>query len=464
MSENIYKEAFKYAMSELHNEYVSKDKESEFIFNFNVNYVEDKIDEITVSVASAFMKAQVTSKGSLSVIENKLKEVTGIPNLKINCIVKEDQNNSDEEEKIESVKVEKEETKTENKSSLKKHPLLQEEFTFDTFIPGDNSIFPYNAALAVAKNPGKKYNPILLYGGSGLGKTHLMQAIGNYIYNNGGEKLKICYVSAETFGNEFTASLTSKKTNEFKNKYRNLDVLLLDDIHFLTNKEGMQMELFYTFEALSQKNAQMVFTCDRPIKEIKNMADRLVSRLSNGLCIDLQPPDYETRIAILQKKMELMGKTLQPEIVEYIAKSVETNVRELEASLYKVFGYADLVGQNPNLDTVKNLLKDILTQNNTDNISLELIQKVIAEEYQISVSDLKSKKRDQKYVIPRQIAIYITRELTEITYTEIGNEFGGKDHSTIMTAYKKIADQIKLDSSLDSKIQILMREIKQYKK
>lgn len=464
MSENIYKEAFKYAMSELHNEYVSKDKESEFIFNFNVNYVEDKIDEITVSVASAFMKAQVTSKGSLSVIENKLKEVTGIPNLKINCIVKEEQN-SINEEKTETVKVEnKIESKDENKPSLKKHPLLQEEFTFDTFIPGDNSIFPYNAALAVAKNPGKKYNPILLYGGSGLGKTHLMQAIGNYIYNNGGEKLKICYVSAETFGNEFTASLTSKKTNEFKNKYRNLDVLLLDDIHFLTNKEGMQMELFYTFEALSQKNAQMVFTCDRPIKEIKNMADRLVSRLSNGLCIDLQPPDYETRIAILQKKMELMGKTLQPEIIEYIAKSVETNVRELEASLYKVFGYADLVGQNPNLDTVKNLLKDILTQNNTENISLELIQKVIAEEYQISVSDLKSKKRDQKYVIPRQIAIYITRELTEITYTEIGNEFGGKDHSTIMTAYKKIADQIKLDSSLDSKIQILMREIKQYKK
>lgn len=339
-----------------------------------------------------------------------------------------------------------------------------EEYTFETFIPGDNSNFAYNASLAVAKNPGRQYNPILIYGGSGLGKTHLMNAIGNYIFNNGGEKLKICYISAENFTNEFILSTKEGTTKEFKNKYRNLDVLLLDDIHFLQNKDATQEELFYTFNALHEKHAQMVFTCDRPIKEIKNMADRLVSRLSNGLCIDLQPPDYETRIAILQKKMELMGKTLQPEIVEYIAKSVETNVRELEASLYKVFGYADLVGQNPNLDTVKNLLKDILTQNNTDNISLELIQKVIAEEYQISVSDLKSKKRDQKYVIPRQIAIYITRELTEITYTEIGNEFGGKDHSTIMTAYKKIADQIKLDSSLDSKIQILMREIKQYKK
>ena len=474
MSEKIYEEAFKYAMDSLHKEYIAKDKESEFVFNFNVNYVEDKIDEITVSVASTFMKAQVTSKGSLSVIEAKLKEITGQQNLKLKCIVKAEASSStsdttdtteiqskDKIIKEENKNAEKDDTK---KTSPKKHPLLQEEFTFDTFIPGDNSNFAYNAALAVSKNPGKQYNPILLYGGSGLGKTHLMQAIGNYIYKNSGEKLKICYVSAENFGNDFTASLISKKPNDFKNKYRNLDVLLLDDIHFLQNKDGMQMELFYTFEALSQKNAQMVFTCDRPIKEIKNMADRLVSRLSNGLCIDLQPPNYETRVAILQKKMELMGKTLQPEIVEYIAKSVETNVRELEAALNKVFGYADLVGQSPNLDTVKNLLRDILISNNNENISLEIIQRVIAEEYQISISDLKSKKRDQKYVIPRQIAIYITRELTEMSYTEIGVEYGGKDHSTIMTAYKKIADKIKTDSSMESKIELFIREIKDYKK
>lgn len=484
MSEKIYEEAFKYAMDELHKQYIAEDKESDFIFNFNVNYVEDSINEVTVSVASPFMKNQVTSKGSLIIIENKLKEVTGLQNLKINCIVKAENLSEVKSESKEEIKINKinetseksneidnikfniktEEKKVEVSTTKKKHPLLQEDYTFDTFIPGDNSNFAYNASLAVAKNPGKQYNPILLYGGSGLGKTHLMQAIGNYIYNNGGEKLKICYVSAESFTNEFILSTKEGKTNAFKNKYRNLDILLIDDIHFLQNKDATQEELFHTFNALHGNHAQMVFTCDRPIREIKNMAERLIGRLSNGLCIDLQPPNYETRVAILQKKIELMGKHLDAEVIDYIAKNVETNVRELEAALNKVFGYADLVGKNPNIDIAKNILKDVLNSNSMENISLDVIQKVIANEYNISTADLKSKKRDKKFVVPRQIAIYIARELTEISYTELGNEFGGKDHSTIMTAYKKIAEQIKIDSSLESKIQIFIREIKDFKK
>lgn len=474
MSEKVYEEAFKYAMEELHNQYIAEDKESDFVFNFNVNYVEDTADTITVSVASPFMKNQVTNKGSLIVIENKIKEVTGLQNLKVVCIVKNEAaaNSSTVKAVPKSEYKEKKSEDKENKieepvkqiTKKKKHPLLQEEYTFDTFIPGDNSNFAYNASIAVSKNPGRQYNPILLYGGSGLGKTHLMQAIGNYIYQNNDDKLKICYVSAESFTNEFLNSLKTKKTNEFKNKYRNLDVLLLDDIHFLQNKEQTQEELFYTFNALNERHSQMVFTCDRPIKEIKNMANRLVSRLSNGLCIDLQPPNYETRVAILQKKMELLGKTLNSDIVDYIAKSVETNVRELEAALNKVFGYADLVGKNPNLDTVKNLLKDILNSTASENVSMDTIQKVIADDYQIFISDLKSKKREKKYVIPRQIAIYISREITELSYTEIGEEFGGKDHSTIMTAYKKVSDQIKIDPLLESKIQLYIREIKEYKK
>ena len=474
MSEKVYEEAFKYAMEELHNQYIAEDKESDFVFNFNVNYVEDTADTITVSVASPFMKNQVTNKGSLIVIENKIKEVTGLQNLKVVCIVKNEAAansstvkavpKSEYKENKSEYKENKVEEPVKQITKKKKHPLLQEEYTFDTFIPGDNSNFAYNASIAVSKNPGRQYNPILLYGGSGLGKTHLMQAIGNYIYQNNDDKLKICYVSAESFTNEFLDSLKTKKTNEFKNKYRNLDVLLLDDIHFLQNKEQTQEELFYTSNALNERHSQMVFTCDRPIKEIKNMANRLVSRLSNGLCIDLQPPNYETRVAILQKKMELLGKTLNSDIVDYIAKSVETNVRELEAALNKVFGYADLVGKNPNLDTVKNLLKDILNSTASENVSMDTIQKVIADDYQISISDLKSKKREKKYVIPRQIAIYISREITELSYTEIGEEFGGKDHSTIMTAYKKVADQIKIDPLLESKIQLYIREIKEYKK
>lgn len=468
MSEKIYEEAFKYAMEELHKEYIEKNKENEFIFNFNVNYVEDNIDKVIVSVASPFMKNQVTTKGSINVIENKLREITGLNNLKVECIIKaeniseKESKKTDEEKEI--IEAKKEINEIPKIQKKKKHPLLNENYNFDTFIPGENSDYAYKAALAAAKNPGKNYSPILFYGGSGLGKTHLMQAIGNYIYQNNDEKLKICYLSAEDFTNDFTNSLSNKKANEFKNKYRNLDVLLLDDIHFLQNKNGIQEELFYTFNALNEKNSQMVFTCDRPIKEIKNMADRLVSRLSNGLCIDLTPPNYETRCAILHKKVELMGKTLDQEIINFIAKNVETNVRDLESALKKVFGLEDLMGQKITLDNVKTQLKDLLSSNISENISLDIIQKVIADNYNISVSDLKSKKRDKKYVIPRQIAIYITRQLTELSFSEIGSEFGGKDHSTIMHANEKIEELIKLDSSFESKIQLFMREIKEYKK
>lgn len=463
-------------MKVLHDLYKSQNKEDEFKLWFNMNYVEDTIDTITVSVASSFLQQTMQKKGNFDIVLKKLKEITGQEDIRLNCIVvKEELSESKKSESLNDEKPSKKSVEPETSSSnsnaaenkkanLKKHQLLQEEYTFDTFIPGDNSNFAYNASIAVAKNPGKQYNPILLYGGSGLGKTHLMQAIGNYIYNNGGEKLKICYVSAETFTNEFTVSIKEGKTNAFKNKYRNLDVLLLDDIHFLQNKEQTQEELFYTFNALHEKKAQMVFTCDRPIKEIKNMAARLVSRLANGLCIDLQPPSYETRVAILQKKIDLMDKTLSQDIVEYIAKNIETNVRDLEAALNKVFGYADLVEKKPDLEITKHLLKDVMDSGSTESISIDVIQKVIADNYQISVADLKGKKRDKKFVIPRQIAIYVARELTEMAYTDIGNEFGGKDHSTIMSAYNKIAEQIKIDSSLESKIQLYIREIKEYKK
>ena len=463
-------------MKVLHDLYKSQNKEDEFKLWFNMNYVEDTIDTTTVSVASSFLQQTMQKKGNFDIVLKKLKEITGQEDIRLNCIVvKEDLSESKKSESLNDEKPSKKSVEPETSSSnsnsaenkkanFKKHQLLQEEYTFDTFIPGDNSNFAYNASIAVAKNPGKQYNPILLYGGSGLGKTHLMQAIGNYIYNNGGEKLKICYVSAETFTNEFTVSIKEGKTNAFKNKYRNLDVLLLDDIHFLQNKEQTQEELFYTFNALHEKKAQMVFTCDRPIKEIKNMAARLVSRLANGLCIDLQPPSYETRVAILQKKIDLMDKTLSQDIVEYIAKNIETNVRDLEAALNKVFGYADLVEKKPDLEITKHLLKDVMDSGSTESISIDVIQKVIADNYQISVSDLKGKKRDKKFVIPRQIAIYVARELTEMAYTDIGNEFGGKDHSTIMSAYNKIAEQIKIDSSLESKIQLYIREIKEYKK
>ena len=461
-------------MKVLHDLYKSQNKGDEFKLWFNMNYVEDTIDTITVSVASTFLQQSMQRKGNFDIVLKKLKEITGQDDIKLNVIVIKEESEPKDSKKSDISTAETQEEKpaaeaktsesSENKKSFKKHQLLDEEYTFDTFIPGDNSRFAYNAAIAVANEPGRKYNPILFYGGSGLGKTHLMQAIGNYINNNNTEKLKICYVSAESFTNEFILSLKEKTEKAFKNKYRNLDVLLLDDIHFLQGKESTQEELYLTFDALSQKKAQMVFTCDRPIREIKTMAERLVSRISSGMCIDLQPPNYETRYAILQKKIELQHKTLEPDIIDFIAKNVETNVRELESALDKVLGYEELIGKKLNIDIVKNQLRDIITSNSTENISLDIIQKVIADNYQISVADMKSKKRDKKYVVPRQIAIYLSRELTEIAYTELGNEFGGKDHSTIMTAYKKIAEQRKIDPTLDSKLQIFIREIKEYKK
>ena len=477
MSERIYEEAWVYTMKVLHDLYKSKNDEYNFKLWFNMDYVEDTIDTITVSVASNFLKQSMEKRGNFDIVLKKLKEITGQDDIKLNVIVVKEENvntsdttnnSKDESKEVSEEKSVKEKKVSDSgdskKAGFKKHPQLVEEFTFETFIPGENSNYAYNVALAAAKEPGKKFNPILFYGGSGLGKTHLMQAIGNYINNNNSEKLKICYVSAESFTNEFILSLKEKTEKSFKNKYRNLDVLLLDDIHFLQGKESTQEELYLTFDALSQKKAQMVFTCDRPIREIKTMAERLVSRISSNMVIDLQPPNYETRYAILQKKIEMQNRFLEPEIIDYIAKNVETNVRELESALFKVLGYEELIGKKLTIDIVKNQLRDIISSNSTENISLDIIQKVIAENYQISVSDLKSKKRDKKYVVPRQIAIYIARELTEIAYTELGNEFGGKDHSTIMTAYKKIAEQIKIDPSLESKIQLYIREIKEYKK
>ena len=475
MEKEYYRDAFEFAMKELKEEYKSKNNEDDFTLWFNMTFVKDTIDSITVSVPSAFMQKMMTSKGYFSIVEKKLQETVG-QKIKINCIVNTENqdkkeaaaakvtSNKDSKTSSDSAEFTLENPSSEKPEAPKKHPLLQENFTFDTFIPGENSDFAYKASLAVAQNPGKKYNPILIYGGSGLGKTHLMQAIGNYIYTHGGEKLKIYYGSAESFTNEFTGSIASKKPNQFNNKFRNLDVLLLDDIHFLSNKSGVQEALFYTFNALHEKQAQMVFTCDRPIKEIKNMTDRLVSRLANGVCIDITIPNYETRVAILRKKLEFMDKSLDPEIIDYIAKNVETNVRDLEAALKQILAYADIIEQKPTLQMAKNQLKDILNNNTVQNVSLDIIQKVIADNYQISISDLKSKKRDKKFVVPRQIAIYISRELTEISYSELGNEFGGKDHSTIMHAYDKIAESIKIDSTMESKINILIREIKEYKK
>ncbi len=352
----------------------------------------------------------------------------------------------------------------ENHYPLKKHPQLREEYTFESFVPGENSEFLYNACLAIAKNPGIKWNPLLIYGGVGLGKTHLMQSIGNYLYKERNGNIKICYISAENFTNEFTNSIREGTTDKFKAKYRKLDLLLLDDIHFLQDKEATQEELFHTFEALDGNKSQMVFTCDRPITELKGIEDRLRTRFTHGLSIDLIPPNYETRRAILQKKLNILEKNIPADVVDYIAKYVQTNVRDLESCMQKIVGYAELLSKPLTIEIAQKQLRDIFSQPASGSISVETIQKVVADHYNISLSDIKSKKRNKKFVIPRQIAIYIARQITEFSFPELGNEFGGRDHTTAMHSYEKVVEQLKTDSVLDTTIQMLIREIKDYKK
>ena len=506
MSEQNYKGIWEDVLNIIHEEYKQKNQENFFKIYFNMEYVSDTIDEITVSVPSDVMLNHMEEKGSIQTVKDKIAEITGI-NLNVKFIPKNitsklpASDSNLEEEKTEAISKETPSVQTEpqpenpytsilnnlisesekeskikedsssaysylsDEKPVKKHLLLDENFTFETFVPGENSNFAYNVSIGVAKEPGKKFNPLLIYGGSGLGKTHLMQSIGNYIYKQKEGNVKIACLSAENFTNEFFKSLSDKKTDQFKNKFRKLDVLLLDDIHFLIDKKGTQEELFHTFEALHQKKAQMVFTCDRPMEEIKGIEERLKTRFTMGICIDITPPNYETRKAILQKKLELMGKSIPEDVLDYIAKNVQTNVRDLEKSLNKIIGYAEYQpDQKVTIEIARKELKDTFSQPSNGFINIETIQKVVADHYNISLSDIKSKKRNKKFVIPRQIAIYIARNLLDYSYPELGNEFGGRDHTTILHSYEKMEEQLRTDSSFSQTIEILIREIKEYRK
>lgn len=474
MSSQNYKDFFEEAIKQIREEMNANNQSDEFTLWFNMDYVEDTLSQITVSVSSEFMWIQMNSKKYVQRLEDKINELTG-QQISITHIVKNKQTVSvpkkeplPEPETKPTINepeivhpVEKKSGPTEN--SHKKHPQLNENFTFETFVPGENSIYAYNASISAAKNPGKAYNPILIYGGVGLGKTHLMQALGNFIYSNN-EKSKIAYTSAENFTNEFTASLKNQTIDNFKKKYRSLDVLLLDDIQFLEGKEGTQEELFHTFNSIYDKNGQIVFTSDRPIKELKGFTERISSRFSRGLNVDLQPPNYENRLAIIQKKLELLHKSIPQDVIEYIAKNCQTNVRDIESCITKSIGFAELVGKPLTVEIAQNQLRDTINDPYSGTITIENIQKVVAEHYNVSVSDLKSKKKDRKFVIPRQISIFICCSLTEYSTTEIGNEFGGRDHTTIMHARDKVESLLKTDSSMNSTVNLLIRATKDFRK
>jgi len=334
---------------------------------------------------------------------------------------------------------------------------INPKYTFDEFVTGSSNQFAYAAAMAVANNPATTYNPLFVYGGVGLGKTHLVSAIGNEILKND-PQMAICYYTSEKFMNELINSLRYNKMDEFRNKFRTMDVLLIDDIQFIAGKERTQEEFFHTFNSLYESHKQIVVTSDKFPKEIPGLEERLRSRFEWGLIADIQSPDVETKQAILKVKAENNGIDLPEEVALFLANSVSSNVRELEGYLIRIGAYASLTSTPISLEMAKDILKDILVEKNKE-ISTEQIQKTVASHFGVKTSDLKSAKRHKALVLARQIAMYLTRQLTSHSYPDIGDQFGGKDHSTIIHAIKKIDKQLENDMQLKSTINNLKNSL-----
>ncbi len=324
---------------------------------------------------------------------------------------------------------------------------LNPRYTFDAFVIGAGNQFAHAAAQAVAERPSKAYNPLFLYGGVGMGKTHLMQAIGHEVRRRQ-PQAAICYVSSEKFTNEMINSLRYDRMTSFRDKFRNVDVLLIDDIQFLAQKERTQEEFFHTFNALHESMKQIVIASDRPPKELAEVEDRLRSRFEWGLIADIQPPDLETKVAILQKKAESEKVILTTDLALYIASNVRTNVRELEGALIRLIAYCSLTGAEVNLSTAQQVLKNFI-DSQARKITIDAIQKAVAEQFGLRVAEIKAKSNSRAIVFPRQIAMYLAKQMTEASLPEIGRQFGGKHHTTVMHSVDKIDEQRQSDKDLN---------------
>jgi chromosomal replication initiator protein len=431
-----------------------------------MEYQQSADNMITVVVPSTFYRDQITSRYQ-TLIETKLQSIAGRHLTLLFEIVP--QKTLDRESDPQMIHTIQPAPAIQTPVCKEKHPHLREDFVFERYVIGDNNHFAANAALAISRNPGATYNPFFVYGGVGLGKTHLMQAIGNYIHTY--SKNKVIYISSENFTNEFVESIKEGKMAAFKNKYRFIDVLLIDDIQFLENKWETQGELFHTFNALRDANKQLVFTCDKPASALKHIEERLRSRFENGLNVDMQSPNYETRCAILRSKLDIRGAFIPDEVIISIARNISTNVRDLEAALNKLIAYTELVGKPVTIEIARQQLKDLFSspkpaapahQLSFFNVSLETIQEVVADYYRVSTVDLSSRKRSQQVVKPRQIAMYICRKATEFSNTEIGQAFGGREYTTVMHAYRKVGERLQLETDLNAAVQDIIQKLKVY--
>jgi chromosomal replication initiator protein len=338
---------------------------------------------------------------------------------------------------------------------------MTQKYTFDLFVIGSSNRFAHAAALAVAEAPAQAYNPLFIYGGTGLGKTPLLQAVGQYVGEHG-NGLTARYVTSETFMNDFINSLRDKRIEGFKQRYRTYDVLLVDDVQFFEGKERIQEEFFHTFNSLYEAGRQIVISSDRPPKEIATLEERLRSRFEWGLITDIQPPDLETRIAILRKKVKTDRiDVFDPDVLTYVAERVTTNIRELEGALTRVVAFSSLTGRPMTVELAEDVLKDVFPQGQAVEISIRRIQDTVAERFGMTVSELCSAKRSQSVAYPRQVAMYLSRALTDSSLPKIGKEFGGRDHTTVMHANAKIEGMIREDRSVYNLVQELTARIKQ---
>ncbi|SES22853.1 chromosomal replication initiator protein DnaA [Salipaludibacillus aurantiacus] len=418
----------------------------------------DSIDQssntITVIAPNEFARDWLENR-YFGIITETLNELTGAELEARFILPKEDK--KDELELFEKAK-QPEKPSMQGNEEMPKH-MLNPKYTFDTFVIGSGNRFAHAASLAVAEAPAKAYNPLFIYGGVGLGKTHLMHAIGHYVIDHNPDA-KVVYLSSEKFTNEFINSIRDNKAVNFRNKYRNVDVLLIDDIQFLAGKEQTQEEFFHTFNSLHEERKQIVISSDRPPKEIPTLEDRLRSRFEWGLITDITPPDLETRIAILRKKAKAENLDIPNEVMLYIANQIDTNIRELEGALIRVVAYSSLINQDMNADLAAVALKDIIPNSKPKKITIQDVQKSVAAAFQVKVEDLKAKKRTKTVAYPRQIAMYLSRELTDSSLPKIGDEFGGRDHTTVIHAHEKISRLFTADQELQQQIQEITEQLK----
>ena len=410
-------------------------------------------DTITISVPNSFTQ-DILDKRYKDLVANSI-EVVCSKLYKIEFV-------------IASEAFEKEEIKDSSSNTSSKSIVVNDEmsstlnpkYTFNSFVIGNSNRFAHAASLAVAESPAKAYNPLFIYGGVGLGKTHLMHAIGHYILDNN-PSAKVVYVSSEKFTNELINAIKDDKNEDFRNKYRNVDVLLIDDIQFIAGKERTQEEFFHTFNALHDANKQIILSSDRPPKEIPTLEDRLRSRFEWGLIADIQVPDFETRMAILKKKADVENLNVANEVMGYIATKIKSNIRELEGALIRIIAYSSLTNREVTVDLASEALKDIISKKQGKHITIDIIQDVVSSYFNLRVEDLKSQRRTRNVAYPRQIAMYLSRKLTDMSLPKIGEEFGGRDHTTVIHDYEKISENLKTDDSLQHTINDITKKLTQ---